>query len=386
MIVDVKLKLNIFSVLVFSCVLALSPFSMMAQDGHEGHNHGEEQHQSAQNDSHGDQAEAAQCSEGHSDEYNHMETLMGHIGDANEFHIVGNLHLPLPCILYAPDHGFSFFMSSKLGHGNHHIAYNRYVMNHGRINRIADENFPMGEVPVSCILPTTVTLDNGKTKEAFLAVTPDGHEYALENASALDGGMIGGGITSYYDFSITKNVFVMILGVLLLFLVFIPAARGYKRNEGKAPSGIQSLIEPIFLFMRDDVVRPMIGEKYYEKYLPFILSLFFFILFANLLGLIPFFPGSANITGNLAVTMALAVITFLVVNLNGKSDYWKHILWMPDIPPFVKLILTPIEILGLFIKPFALMIRLFANISAGHIIIISLVGLIFIFGDNGTNM
>ena len=380
-----KLKLNIFSVLIFSCLLALNPMSLAAQ--HDGQDH--ETHEAKAEhggDSHGTHEMAAQCSEEHSDEYNHMETLMGHIGDANEFHIVGDLHLPLPCILYAPDHGFSFFMSNKLGHGHHHIAYDRYVMNHGRINRIADASFPMGEQAVSCVLPTTITTEDGKKKEAFMAVTPDGHEYVLEGASALDGGLIGGGFTSYYDFSITKNVFVMFLGVLLLFFVFLPAARGYKRNEGKAPSGIQALIEPIFLFMRDDVVRPMIGEKHYEKYLPFILSLFFFILFANLLGLIPFFPGSANITGNLAVTMALAIVTFFVVNLNGNKDYWEHILWMPGIPPAVKFLLTPIEILGLFIKPFALMIRLFANISAGHIIIISLVGLIFIFGQNGASL
>lgn len=369
MIVGVKLKLNIFSVLILSCVLALSPLSL-----------------SAQHEEHGEHAEAAQCAEAHNDEYNHLETLMGHIGDANEFHIVGDIHLPLPCILYAPDSGFSVFLSSKLGHGEHHVAYNRYVMNHGRINRITDPGFPMEEVAISCVIPKKITTEEGKEKEVFVAVTPEGKEYTLEGPSALDGGLIGGGFTSYYDFSITKNVFVMILAMILLFLVFIPAARGYARNEGKAPKGIQALIEPLFLFMRDDVIRPMIGEKYYEKYQPFIFSLFFFILFANLLGLIPFFPGSANITGNLAVTMALAIITFFVVNLSGKKDYWEHIFWMPGIPWPVKFLLTPIEFLGLFIKPFALMIRLFANISAGHIIILSLVGLVFILGENGHSL
>jgi F-type H+-transporting ATPase subunit a len=138
--------------------------------------------------------------------------------------------------------------------------------------------------------------------------------------------------------------------------------------------------------MRDEVSIPMIGEKHYERFQPFIMTLFFFILFCNLLGLIPIFPGSANITGNIAITLTLAVITFIVTNINGNKHYWEHIFWMPGIPAWVKLILTPVEILSLFIKPFSLMIRLFANISAGHIIILSLVGLVFLFGDMGQNL
>jgi F-type H+-transporting ATPase subunit a len=138
--------------------------------------------------------------------------------------------------------------------------------------------------------------------------------------------------------------------------------------------------------MRDEVTKPMIGEKHYERFQAFIMTLFFFILFCNLMGLIPFFPGSANVTGNLAVTLTLAELAFLVTNINGNAHYWEHIFWMPGIPAWVKIILTPVEILGLFIKPFSLMIRLFANISAGHIIILSLIGLIFLFGNNGTNV
>jgi len=142
-------------------------------------------------------------------------------------------------------------------------------------------------------------------------------------------------------------------------------------------------MEPFFTFIRDEVTLPMIGEKHYERFQPFIMTLFFFILVCNLLGLIPFFPGSANVTGNLGVTMALALFTFIVTNINGNAHYWQHIFWMPGIPAWVKIILTPVEILSLFIKPFSLMIRLFANISAGHIIILSLIGLMFIFGENG---
>ena len=227
-------------------------------------------------------------------------------------------------------------------------------------------------------------IEEGKDKDVYY-VTYEDKSYKLDAPSTLDGGMMGGGITSFYDFSITKNVFTMFLAALLLIFIFNAVARGYKKNEGKAPSGIQSFFEVFFVFMRDEVTKPMIGEKHYERFQPFVMTLFFFILFCNLLGLIPFFPGSANVTGNIAVTMVLAVFTFIVVNLNGKKDYWEHIFWMPGIPGWVKIILTPVEILGLFIRPFSLMIRLFANISAGHIIILSLIGLVFLFGENGTN-
>ncbi|MCP3931373.1 MAG: F0F1 ATP synthase subunit A [Bacteroidetes bacterium] len=308
---------------------------------------------------------------------------MHHIADANEYHIWKDLHMPLPCILYAPGHGLSTFMSSKFHHGEH--AVDGYVLNHGRVNRIADSSFPEGEVKIDGIIHRTEEIEEGEKKEVPYALY-HGNEYKLDAPSTIDGGMLGGGITSFYDFSITRNVFGMLLAAILLIWLFLAVAKGYKKNEGKAPSGIQSFMEPFFIFIRDEVTRPMIGEKKYERYQPFIMTLFFFILILNLLGLMPFFPGGSNVTGNLAVTMALAVITFIVVNVNGNANYWQHIFWMPGIPAWVKIILTPVEILGLFIKPFSLMIRLFANISAGHIIILSLIGLMFIFGGNGTSV
>ncbi|MDX1667398.1 MAG: F0F1 ATP synthase subunit A, partial [Saprospiraceae bacterium] len=232
----------------------------------------------------------------------------------------------------------------------------------------------------------TVQEGGEKKKEDVYYALYQGNEYKLDRPSTLDGGVLGGGITSFYDFSITKNVFSMLIASILLVWLFLAVARGYKKNEGKAPSGVQSFMEPFFTFMRDEVTIPMIGEEHYERYQPFIMTLFFFILFCNLFGLIPFFPGSANITGNLAVTLTLAVFTFIVTNINGNRHYWEHVLWMPGIPAWVKVILTPVEILGLFIKPFSLMIRLFANITAGHIIILSLIGLIFLFGNNGQDI
>jgi F-type H+-transporting ATPase subunit a len=320
------------------------------------------------------------------DSYDPVSTVMEHIADANEYHLWKGVHLPLPCILYAPGRGWSFFMSSKFDRG--HKAIDGYVLNHGRVNRVADPAFPMGVVEIGPIVKKEETIEEkGKTKEKEVAyVVYGGREYKLDKPSTLDGGVLGGGITSFYDFSITKNVFSMMLASALLLFVFFAAAKGYRVNDGKAPRGIQSFMEPFFTFIRDEVTKPMIGEKHYERFQPFIMTLFFFILFCNLLGLIPFFPGGANITGNLAVTLTLAVFTFVVTNINGNGHYWQHIFNMPGIPLPVKIVLTPVEILGLFIKPFSLMIRLFANISAGHIIILSLIGLIFLFGNNGQNV
>jgi F-type H+-transporting ATPase subunit a len=222
----------------------------------------------------------------------------------------------------------------------------------------------------------------GKEKQiAFVCY--EGARYELETASTADFGLFGGGITSFYNFSISKNVLTMFLTALLLGWMFITIARRYKRREGQAPSGIQSFMEPIYIFIRDDVAKAMIGPKY-ERFMPFLMSIFFFILVLNLVGQIPF-VGNPNVTGNLAVTLVLALFTFFITNLNGNKHYWQHIFWMPGIPWAVKILMTPIEILGLFLKPITLMVRLFANITAGHIVVLSFVGLIFIFGEMGQN-
>ncbi|MEM9822018.1 MAG: F0F1 ATP synthase subunit A [Bacteroidota bacterium] len=369
------------------------------------------------------------------------ETALHHIADANAFHIVGDLYFHLPCMLYAPDHGWTFLSSTskfKPHHGNGEVAIDRYVLHHGVVKRIADPNFPMGEVAVN--FPGShghgekahhnespsaqdhsghdhsghdhshgghdhsghdhsghdhgshdhSNQANGGAQKAEAHsgdhIMYQGRSYAIHHKSTFDGGIAGGGITSYYDFSITKNVFSMILVTLLLSFVFRSVAKSYKEREGQAPKGLQSFIEPFFMFIRDDVAKPMIGEHKYERFLPYILAVFFFILALNLFGQIPFFPGSANVTGNISVTIVLAVFTFLITNLNGNSHYWQHVFWMPGIPVLVKLILTPVEVLGVILKPTTLFIRLFANITAGHIVVISFVGLIFVFGESGNNL
>ena len=362
--------------LLFLCLFAFGfGFAQLPNDQGSAADHGSE----------GDETDVHMSCDGH-EEYDPAGVILNHIADANEFHIFGDVSIPLPVILYAPDHGFTTGLSSMFHHGQE--AVDGYVMNHGRINRLVDApaGIMEGHHHVECIQHNVLTADDGKTADVYYAKI-DGEQYLLDAPSVGDGGLLGGGITSFYDFSITKNVFTMLLAALLLILLWGAVASKYKQNEGKAPSGIQSLMEPFFVFLRDEITIPMIGEKHYERFQPFIMTVFFFVLFCNLFGLIPIFPGSSNVTGNIAVTMALAVISAVVAYGHGNRHFWGHTLWMPGVPPLIKIfILTPVEILGLVIKPFSLMVRLFANITAGHIIILSLVSLIFIFGNNGESV
>jgi len=364
--------------------LCLISFALSAQD-HDDHAHDTPaaQHEGDHEHAEGDHHEGGcHCHDASKDEFDPGETAFHHIMDANAFRLYGDIYIPLPCILYAPNHGWSFFLSNKFElhhHGDGHKAIDGYVMHHGEVMRVHDESFPKGEVAVECFGST-----HEGDKEIFQVIY-EGDCYNLDKKSTWDGGMLGGGITSYYDFSVTKNVFTMILSLILLFFIFRKVAKSYSARKGEAPKGIQSLIEPIFVFMRDEVAIPFLGPKY-EKYLPFLMSIFFFILGLNLIGQIPFFPGSGNVTGNLAVTMVLALFAFFVTNLSGNKHYWEHIFWMPGVPAWVKTILTPVEVMGLIIKPLTLMLRLFANITAGHIVIIIFVSLIFVFGNAGESI
>src|SRR5690606_27311090 len=266
------------------------------------------------------------------EEFKPTEVIMEHIGDSHDWHIVGHYSLPLPVILYT-DKGFEFFLSSQFHHGEHDYQGKHYTY------RLVDKK------------KIRVVGSNGAVDEE-----------ASKNV---------------WDFSITKNVAAIFLSVFLLVWIFSSVARAYKKREGKAPKGFQSLIEPIILFVRDDIARPNIGHRY-ARFMPLLLTIFFFIWINNLLGLIPIFPGAANVTGNIAVTFVLAFIVLIVVNINGNKYYWKHIL-APDVPWWLYPIMIPVELVGVISKPFALMIRLFANITAWHIIILSLISLIFVF-------
>lgn len=360
-------------ILGFICLFCFSLFSLAQEHGHEQPTEG------------GHPTEDGGCGPLEHGEFNPGETAFHHISDQNIYSI-GPFHFPLPCFLYAPEKGWSIFSSGKFhadAHGNGHAAIDGYVLVEGMVRRVADAGFPDVEVEIGHhpYFKKAVGPD-GKEKEMPF-VCYNGQLYKTEPKSTADGGLFGGGITSFYDFSLTKNVVSMIIILALFAWMFISIASAYKKREGMAPTGLQGFIEPIFLFIQDEVAKPFLGHKW-EKYLPFLMSLFFFILGLNLFGQIPLFGGS-NVTGNLAITMVLAIITFLVVNFNGNKHYWEHILWMPGVPAWVKTILTPVEILGVFIKPLTLMLRLFANITAGHMVVVIFVGLIFLFGKSGAN-
>ena len=179
-----------------------------------------------------------------------------------------------------------------------------------------------------------------------------------------------------FNISITKNVVSLFISVIVLLLIFISVARSYKTRVGKAPKGLQSLLEPIIVFVRDDIAKPQLGYRY-AAFMPYLLTVFFFVWLNNIMGLIPFFPGGANLTGNISVTMMLALCTFTLTTINGNKNYWGHV-FMPKVPWWLYILMIPVEIIGIFTKPIALMIRLFANITAGHILILSLISLIFI--------
>lgn len=262
------------------------------------------------------------------------EILFGHTGDSYGWHILTwkgkHINLPLPCIVHSSK-GWQFFLSSALEHGN---SYEGLFI-----------------------------AEDGKYKDKIVELSPDGTQIRP------------------LDLSVTKNVCSLMISSMILLLLVLLTARWYRRHDvdSEAPSGIAKLMEPLIVSINDSLVKENIGKDY-RRYSPYLLTAFFFILINNLLGLVPFFPGGANVTGNIAVTLVLALCTFVAVNLFGNKHYWKDILW-PDVPLFLKFpipLMQLIEIFGLFTKPISLMVRLFANILAGHAMILGLVCVIFI--------
>lgn len=266
---------------------------------------------------------------------NLKEMIFGHTGDAYDWHIttIGETHvsIPLLCIVYGQN-GLDLFCSSKLGHEGHYKEYKGYM--------IAEEGEHAGKIV----------------------------EVATENRPL--------------DFSITKNVASLFISCALLLWIFLSIAKRYKENPMSRPVGKQALLEPLIVSLVDDIIKPSIGKNY-KRYTAYLLTAFFFIFINNILGIIPIFPGGANLTGNIAITLVLATITFLLTNLTATKEYYKEIFW-PEVPLFLKLpipLMQFIEIMGVFIKPVALCVRLFANMFAGHTMVLILIGLIFIFGQ-----
>ncbi len=374
----------------FWIVLVFSALSISALAQEEHHSHHQHDKGVAHVQQEHDGAHHADCGHSVNEErpFDAGEAALHHIADANAIHIVGDLYVHLPCILYAPGYGWKFTTTAAFDahhHGNGTRSQDGYVLVHGNIMRLTNPQYAQGSFPISDYTHKEIETPDGKKKTAYYAII-NGQCEPLDAKTTFDGGLMGGGITSFYDFSITRNVFTMLLTALLLFLLLRAAARSAVKRQGQAPKGLQNFLEPFIVFIRDEVAKPNIGPKY-EKYLPYLLAIFFFILGLNLIGQIPIFPGGANVTGNISVTLVLAVFTFLISTLSANKHFWEHTLWMPGVPAVLKiLILTPIEILGLFLRPFTLLLRLFANITAGHIVIVSFVGLIFIFGKGGESL
>jgi len=268
--------------------------------------------------------------------------ILDHVSDSHEWHLLTkkngeSVAIYLPVILYSKEKGLDFFSSKKLAHGHEYKGY-----------KLEEE---------------------GDLKGKIVSVNNEG--IADEENLPL-------------DFSITKAVVGMFFAALIGLVLFLSLARSYKKTGISHPKGMQSFLEPIILFVRDDIAIPNIGIHRHEKYMPYLLTAFFFILINNLMGLIPFPPPfGANVTGNIAVTFVLAFCTFIITQFSGNKAYWKHIFAAPGVPFWLLPIMIPVEIIGIFSKPFALMIRLFANITAGHIIVLSLICLIFIFDSLG---
>lgn len=314
------------------------------------------------------------------EKYNPVPNVMHHIGDAHQFHVIGDISIPLPIFAYDTEGGLTSGLSTMFHHGSK--AVNGFVLAHDVVRKA--KGLPSGEVELEEIhdghYSFTKQVENAKGKKEDVSyVKYKGQCYELEESRKLTNS------SSWIDFSITKNVFTMLMAFGLLAFIFSKVTKSYKAGSSKAPSGLANLMEVFVTFIRDDVAKPSIGPKY-EKYTPFLMSLFFFILFNNLFGLAPFAPFGANVMGNISTTIVLAFIVFLVVNFSGNAHYWKHIFWMPDVPVPIKLIMLPIEVVSIFIKPVTLLVRLFANITAGHVVIATFVSLIFVFGNAGKSV
>ena len=272
------------------------------------------------------------------EEFDASSFIIEHISDSHEWHILTkkngeSVAIYLPVILFQKGTGFHFFFSGKLAHGREYKGF-----------RLEEEGEYAGKI---------------------VAVNAAG-EIDAENMPL--------------DFSITKTVVGMLAAALIGLWLFISLSRSYKKTGISHPRGIQSFLEPVICFLRDEIVIPNIGYKDHERFMPYLLSVFFFILINNLMGLVPFPPPfGANVTGNITVTMTLALFTFVIIQVSGTRSYWRHIFATPGVPFWLLPIMIPVELIGMIAKPFALTVRLFANITAGHIIVMSLLALIFIF-------
>ena len=327
---------NILAPLFFLCLMGMSFSSAKAQESTAVSTNAE------QNSVTTPQGEDVTAADQKHNTVNVKEIVFGHVGDSYEWHIGtwGHTHVtvPLPIIVYSKTTGWHTFLSTRL-------------------------------------------YDNGGTYEG-LSIAPEGSKY---EGKLVEYNAAGEQVRPF-DISITKVTFALLFNSLLVIVIILSVARWYKKRpvESAAPGGFVGFMEMFIMMVNDDIIKSCIGPNY-RKFAPYLLSAFFFILINNFMGLIPFFPGGANVTGNIAITMVLALFTFVIVNVFGTKHYWKDIFW-PDVPWWLKFpipMMPFIEFLGIFTKPFALMIRLFANMLAGHMAMLVLTCLIFISASMG---
>ena len=289
-----------------------------------------------------------------------------HLKDAHYFELFNGAKIPLPIIVW--DNGIQFFLSSdfkkvevkEVTAPDSTITFVPLSESDSVAKANTDYLYESKNSNYSIFHGKIVATKHG---DMLLKLNSDGKKKLVSH-------------TSLTDFSITKNVLMTILICGLIFFLFTRLSKSYKK--GPIPSGFGRLLEPLVLFIRDDIAIPNIGEKHYKRYMSYLLTVFFFIWIVNLAGMTPL---GINITGNIAITFSLALITYLITQFTANKNYWGHIFWMPGVPVPMKFVLMPIELLGTIIKPFSLMIRLYANITAGHVVLMSLIGLVF-FASN----
>ena len=289
--------------------------------------------------------EGVEAADHDNSELNVRELILEHIGDAYDWHIVTyngkHISIPLPVILKGQESGWHFFLSSEFHHGHH--SYKGFSVVHDGPHK-------------------------GKIVETLAS----------------------GEVVKPLDFSLTKNATSLVLSSIILIILIMSCASWYKKKERRpenaSPKGFVAFVELVIMSIVDDVIKPCIGKNY-KRYTPYLLTVFFFIIFINILGLIPILPGGANVSGNIAITCVLAICTFIIVNIFGTKEYWREIFW-PDVPMFLKAIpvMPVVEFIGIFTKPFALMIRLFASILSGHALILGLACMVFLTVHLGAAM
>ena len=329
---DMNFSLKTFIVSAFAVLLSITSF--------------------ASGDAHASSEEAHVVEAEHHEKFDAGKFIMEHVQDAHEYHLWGGHHdgvsIYLPIILF--DGGMKIFSSFNFYHGE-----TKY-----------DTHSDGGE-PKSYMVGSGPAEGYGLFKEKIYKLNGDG-ELHFDGANVTN--------AKPFDVSITRNVVALFLSFVVVFLMMWGAARHYVKNGPVAPKGLSKFVEPFVVFVRDEIAKDNIGEKKYKNYVPYLLTLFFFIWISNMLGSIPIL--GSNLTGNISITLFLAICTLLLTVFSANKNYWGHVFWMPGVPVAMKFFMMPIELIGILTKPFALMIRLFANITAGHVIILAFIGIIFI--------